>query len=105
MTQPIRPDTNPHVTVEGILNIRVQQWMDETAAVVFNPASGNTFEVDLYATRLIQNLNASPNTISEAIAISGIEYPGLDQKVREFRFRKEYLEPLNQLDLIRLISK
>lgn len=83
---------------------RFMRWGGESTSVVFCVSSGNTFEIDAISTNLIERLKVSPLTVEEAFLLAEANYAGLDQKSAFLRFQKDYLEPLHQLDLIRLSS-
>lgn len=90
------------IRVESTEGLCVRQWDAESVAVVFNPSSGNTFEVNEVTVRLIDALSRSALSLAEAFDVSGLVYDGLEQEAALNRFRKQYLEPLHQLDVLRI---
>ena len=103
MTQTKQMENNIY-TVELASDLRLRQWPQEAEAVVFNSASGNTFEINPAAVRLIIELKQGPLTLSQALDVAGVEYPQHDRHLQESRFLRDYLLPMNQLDLLRIQS-
>lgn len=91
-----------NIVVENIPGLRVRQWFGESQAVTFNPISGNTFEINESAAKLLKQLECGSLTVSEALLASGLYETDLDVSEQEQQFLRDYLNPLHQLDLVHL---
>lgn len=95
-------DALTNALVELSANVKIAHWAGESVAVAFNADSGNTFEIDQVALRLLDELKQHPLSVSEAASLSEIidyDHHGPEQ---EWVFFQQYLNPLHQLDLIKI---
>ena len=88
--------------VELSANVKIAHWAGESVAVSFNVDSGNTFEIDQIALRLLNELKHHPLSVSEATSIYEPSDSDNFDPEQEWLFFQKYLNPLQQLDLIKI---